>query len=55
LFVVVTHAAQVGISTELPSGTYAAANLDHKAFTRFLLDKGESYELIPQERFNYEA
>ncbi|KAJ3513618.1 hypothetical protein NLJ89_g2846 [Agrocybe chaxingu] len=47
--------AIVGISVELPSGSYSAENLDHKAFFEFLLASGESYEQMPSERFNVEA
>jgi hypothetical protein len=46
---------QVGIAVELPSGTYAEKNLARDAFTQFLLEKGESYETIPTERFNADA
>ncbi|CAA7270507.1 unnamed protein product [Cyclocybe aegerita] len=47
--------AIVGISVELPSGSYASENLDHKSFFEFLLSSGESYEPMPSDRFNIEA
>ncbi|KAJ7865579.1 hypothetical protein B0H14DRAFT_2347885, partial [Mycena olivaceomarginata] len=45
----------VGIAAELPSGTYSENNLDYHAFSKFLFDKGESYEKIPPERLNIDA
>ncbi|OBZ65510.1 putative polyketide synthase 2 [Grifola frondosa] len=42
----------VGIAAELPSGTWSKMNLNYKSFFEFLLQKGESYEQIPTERFN---
>jgi hypothetical protein len=47
--------AQVGIAVELPSGAYSSENLDHQGFFDFLLNSGESYEPIPQDRFNASA
>ncbi|KAJ6492508.1 ketoacyl-synt-domain-containing protein [Mycena vitilis] len=47
--------AVVGIAAELPSGTYSDENLDYQSFAKFLFDKGESYEKIPQNRFNIDA
>ncbi|KAF4618329.1 hypothetical protein D9613_011586 [Agrocybe pediades] len=43
--------AIIGISAELPSGSYSPENFDHEQFFRFLLDRGNSYEKIPEERF----
>lgn len=42
--------AIVGVATELPGGSHG--NLDFPSFWQFLLDKKESYETIPPERFN---
>ncbi|KAF4610126.1 hypothetical protein D9613_010407 [Agrocybe pediades] len=47
--------AIVGISVEIPSGSYAPENLDHKSFFEFLLSGGEAYEEMPSDRFNVEA
>ncbi|KAI0357949.1 ketoacyl-synt-domain-containing protein [Trametes cingulata] len=47
-----TEIAIVGIAAELPSGSWADTNLDHRSFFRFLLERGEAYERIPLERFN---
>ncbi|KAK0200866.1 putative polyketide synthase [Desarmillaria ectypa] len=47
--------AIVGISTELPSGQELPENLGHSAFFQFLLDKRQSYETIPLERFDIDA
>ncbi|KAJ6464062.1 putative polyketide synthase [Mycena sanguinolenta] len=47
--------AIVGISAELPSGTYSESNLDHSSFWEFLIDAGESYERIPSTRFDIET
>ncbi|OBZ73412.1 putative polyketide synthase 22 [Grifola frondosa] len=44
--------AIIGIAAELPSGSHSTTNLDYKSFFQFLLQHGESYEKIPQERFN---
>ncbi|KZT66074.1 hypothetical protein DAEQUDRAFT_752280 [Daedalea quercina L-15889] len=44
--------ALCGIAAELPSGSWSATNLDHKAFFEFLLSGGEAYEKVPVERFN---
>ncbi|KAJ7717066.1 hypothetical protein DFH07DRAFT_762136 [Mycena maculata] len=46
---------QVGIAAELPSGTYSEDNLDYHSFSRFLFDKGESYEKIPPDLLNIDA
>lgn len=46
---------KVGVSVELPSGSYSPENLDHKSFFEFLLSSGEAYEDIPSDRFNIEA
>jgi hypothetical protein len=43
---------QVGISAELPSGSYSDKNLDYYTFFDFLLNKGQSYETVPKDRFN---
>jgi hypothetical protein len=45
---------QVGISAELPSGSYSDKNLDYHTFFDFLLNKGQSYETVPKERFDNE-
>ncbi|OSX62618.1 hypothetical protein POSPLADRAFT_1141091 [Postia placenta MAD-698-R-SB12] len=50
-----TPIAIVGISAELPSGTYSKANLEHSSFFDFLLNGEESYECMPDGRFNVEA
>ncbi|KAF8154856.1 hypothetical protein B0H34DRAFT_540683 [Crassisporium funariophilum] len=47
--------AIVGVSVELPSGSYSTENLDHASFFEFLLSSGEAYEPIPAERFNLDA
>ncbi|KAJ7278022.1 putative polyketide synthase [Mycena rebaudengoi] len=47
--------AIVGISAELPSGTYSESNLDHSSFWEFLINAGESYERIPSTRFDIET
>ncbi|KAK0447900.1 putative polyketide synthase [Desarmillaria tabescens] len=47
--------AIVGISTELPSGQVLPENLGHSAFFQFLLDKRQSYETIPLERFDIDT
>ncbi|KAF8200274.1 polyketide synthase [Pholiota molesta] len=36
--------SEVGISAELPSGSYSDKNLDYHTFFDFLLNKGQSYE-----------
>lgn len=46
---------QVGIATRLPSGTHSTSDFDHDTFFKFLLDKGESYERVPKDRFNIDA
>ncbi|KAL6298480.1 hypothetical protein BKA93DRAFT_830667 [Sparassis latifolia] len=50
-----TEIAIVGISAELPSGSYLNANLDHESFYQFLIDRGQSYERLPSSRFNINA
>lgn len=40
------------MSAQLPSGTYSANNLDYNTFWDFLIQRGESYEPIPEERLN---
>ncbi|KAI0364399.1 ketoacyl-synt-domain-containing protein [Pilatotrama ljubarskyi] len=50
-----TEIAIVGIAAELPSGSWADTNLDHRSFFRFLLERGEAYERIPLERFNIKS
>ncbi|KAK0480492.1 putative polyketide synthase [Armillaria luteobubalina] len=47
--------AIVGISIELPGGQDLAENLGHSSFFQFLLDKRQSYENIPIERFDIDA
>ncbi|CCM02247.1 uncharacterized protein FIBRA_04328 [Fibroporia radiculosa] len=47
--------AVVGISVELPSGTYSNNNFDHNAFYEFLLNGGEAYESMPSDRLNVES
>ncbi|EIN09536.1 polyketide synthase [Punctularia strigosozonata HHB-11173 SS5] len=47
--------AIVGIAAELPSGEFAANNLDYNAFFQFLLQRGESYEFIPKDRFDIDS
>ncbi|KAJ8503283.1 hypothetical protein ONZ45_g10994 [Pleurotus djamor] len=47
--------AIVGLSAEMPSGLTAAKNLNHHEFFKFLLDKQESYEVVPSDRFNIES
>ncbi|KAK0432695.1 thiolase-like protein [Armillaria borealis] len=47
--------AIVGISTELPGGQELPENLGYSAFFQFLLDKRQSYENIPLERFDIDA
>ncbi|KAF8161949.1 hypothetical protein K438DRAFT_2070439 [Mycena galopus ATCC 62051] len=43
--------AIVGISVEIPSGTTDHNNLNHDSFFKFLLEKGQSYEPFPPDRF----
>ena len=43
---------QIGISAQLPSGSWAIEDLNYDSFFDFLLDKGEAYEKIPSTRFN---
>ncbi|OSX62596.1 hypothetical protein POSPLADRAFT_1055969 [Postia placenta MAD-698-R-SB12] len=50
-----TSIAIVGISAELPSGACSKANLEHSSFFDFLLNGQESYECMPDGRFNVEA
>ncbi|KAL6304755.1 hypothetical protein BKA93DRAFT_261672 [Sparassis latifolia] len=47
--------AIVGISAELPSGSYSESNLDHESFYEFLMNRGQSYERLPSSRFNIDA
>ncbi|KAF9541628.1 ketoacyl-synt-domain-containing protein [Agrocybe pediades] len=47
--------AIIGISAELPSGSYSKTNLDHHSFFEFLLNKGDSYEKVPLERFQIDS
>ncbi|EIN05353.1 polyketide synthase [Punctularia strigosozonata HHB-11173 SS5] len=47
--------AIVGIATELPSGSAAEDNLSHDEFFRFLMQRCDAYEKIPQSRFNVDA
>ncbi|KAJ7619690.1 hypothetical protein FB45DRAFT_931421 [Roridomyces roridus] len=44
--------AVIGISTALPSGAHSDSNLDHDDFFRFLMESKQSYELMPDGRFN---
>jgi acyl transferase domain-containing protein/aryl carrier-like protein len=44
--------AVVGLAAELPSGTTSTTNLDVNEFYEFLLNKSESYEKMPADRFN---
>ncbi|KAF9477477.1 hypothetical protein BDN70DRAFT_994948 [Pholiota conissans] len=44
--------AIVGISAEFPSGSYSDKNLDYTTFFEFLLNKGQSYEVVPSHRFD---
>ena len=43
---------QVGVATEFPSGEHSTANLNHAEFFRLLLQKKETYQKIPLERFD---
>ncbi|KAI0068533.1 polyketide synthase, partial [Artomyces pyxidatus] len=45
----------VGIAAELPSGSWSTNNLDYNSLFQFLCEYGESYERIPEERFNITA
>ncbi|KIY47770.1 hypothetical protein FISHEDRAFT_44661, partial [Fistulina hepatica ATCC 64428] len=45
----------VGLQAELPSGTHAEHNLSHTEFYKFLLEKKQSYEIIPLDRFKASA
>ncbi|KAL6298494.1 putative polyketide synthase [Sparassis latifolia] len=47
--------AIVGISAELPSGSYSQDNLDHESFFEFLMTRGQSYERLPSSRFNIDS
>ncbi|THU95611.1 hypothetical protein K435DRAFT_859397 [Dendrothele bispora CBS 962.96] len=47
--------AIVGISVEIPGGTWSEKNLDHASFFEFLLKSGQSYTKIPGNRFNVDA
>lgn len=44
-------AFQVGIATELPSGTTSNTNLSYNDLFAFLECKGEAYETIPHQRY----
>lgn len=46
--------AIIGVSAELPSAQ-ENVNLDFNSFWPFLLQKGEAYSPIPQDRFNHDA
>ena len=43
------------MSFEFPSGKVSARNLDTNSFFQFLLNGGQSYEKIPQERFRVDS
>ena len=47
-------AQQVGIAAQLPRGEGSEGNgdLDYGSFFEFLMQSGEAYTKIPQERFN---
>ncbi|KAF9553112.1 hypothetical protein CPC08DRAFT_822512 [Agrocybe pediades] len=47
--------AIVGISAELPSGSYSKANFNHDAFFQFLLNKGDAYQKMPGDRFDIDS
>ncbi|KAH8835100.1 polyketide synthase [Flagelloscypha sp. PMI_526] len=47
--------ALVGISVEFPSGRHSHKNLNHDEFYDFILNKLDSYEKVPTERFNIDA
>ncbi|GBE89888.1 putative polyketide synthase [Sparassis crispa] len=47
--------AIVGISAELPSGSYSTDNLDHESFFKFLMTREQSYERLPSSRFNIDS
>lgn len=53
-FVLLIHAKQVGFATEFPSGEHSASNLKHDEFFQLLLQKKETYQRIPEERFDIE-
>jgi hypothetical protein len=44
--------AKVGISAQIPSGAHAQENLNYHTFWKFLLDKRDASEKIPQERLD---
>lgn len=48
------HAKQVGFATEFPSGDHSTSNLRHAEFFQLLLQKKETYQRIPEERFDIE-
>lgn len=52
--VLLIHAKQVGFATEFPSGEHSTANLSHEIFFQLLLHKKETYQRIPEERFDIE-
>ena len=44
------HFSQVGIATQLPSGTHLQDNLDYTSYWNFLLNQHDAYQSLPPER-----
>lgn len=43
---------QVGIAAELPSGEHSTSNLSHDELFKLLLQKKETYQKVPIDRFD---
>lgn len=43
---------QVGIAAELPSGEHSTANFSHDELFKILLQKKETYQKVPIDRFD---
>lgn len=43
---------QVGIAAELPSGEHSTANFNHDELFKLLLQKKETYQKMPKDRFD---
>lgn len=52
---ILCYKIQVGISLELPGPPSEERNLRFSTLHEYLLDKGESYTKIPNDRFNVDA
>lgn len=43
---------QVGIAAELPSGEHSTTNFSHDELFKLLLQKKETYQKVPEDRFD---